>query len=461
MSEGGGAVAGEPAAGADDRKGPFASRLVWAVSLPILFAEIGEALIHATDTALLARVGTTELGAIGLADVMREVWIVPVLGFTEAGQIVMARRFGARADSAIGATFTRTFLLALGAGVALAVALAFAASWVSDQLVSSPQVGEALESFLRIAAIGLPFQALSLAYSALYVSVGRTRVLVGATVVLAGVNLVVSYLLVFGELGLPRLGIEGAAIGYVAAEACTVLFLTIDCLRRAELRRFRPFRLRAPGVARARSLARLSWPVGLEGFVETARWFVFFIVLEQAGEQALAWSNVVYACFALLVIPTDAFSETGYSLVSRALGEGRADRVRSVVRRTMLPAALVTLPFAAALFAFPEPLLTLFTDDPAAVEGSAAAVRVVAGAMLVVIPAEMWLAAVFGTGGTDAALAIEVVSSAVMLAGAYLATVVLDLPLEYAWASVAAASLIALPLAIAWVRSGRWREREV
>ena len=461
MSADGGPAAGAPAAQPPLGAGPIGSKLVWSLSVPLLFAEVGEALIHATDTALLARVGTTELGAIGLADVMREVWIVPILGFTEAGQIVMARRFGQRAAAAIGATFTRAFLLALLAGVVLGVALFFSAPWVSSQLVSSAAVGEALESFLRIAAIGLPFQAMSLAYSALYVSVGRARVLIGATAMLAGVNLVVSYLLVFGELGLPRLGIEGAAIGYVAAEACTFALLTVDCLRRDDLRAYGLFRLRAPRAGRLGALLNISWPIALQGGVETARWFAFFLIIEQAGEQALAFSNVVYACFALLVIPTDAFAEAGYSLVSRALGEGRADAIATVIRRTARPAALVTLPVAGVLLLAPEPLLQVFTDDAATVAGSVDALRVLAVAMLIVIPAEMCLAAVFGTGSTDAALVIEVVASAVLLGCAYLATVVLELPLAYAWGSLAMASLVALPLAIAWIRIGPWRDRTV
>ena len=457
---GGGAATDEPDA-PPGRTPPVALRLVWAVSLPLLFMEIGEASMHATDTALLARVGTAELGAIGLADVMREVWIVPVLGITEAGQIVMARRFGERDGSAIGATFTRTLLIVLALGLALAATLLLAASWVSGQLVSSAQVGDALEGFLRIAAIGLPFQALTLAYASLYVSLGRPRVLVAATFVLVGVNLAVGYPLVFGSFGLPRLGIEGTAIGYVAAEVCTFVFLTARLLREAELRRFVPLRLRAARVPGALSLTRLSGPITLQGLVETARWFAFFLILEQAGENALAWSNVVYACFAQLIIPTDAFAETGYSLVSRVIGERRADQLGSVVLRTALPAALVTLPFALLLVAFPEPLLELFTDDPEAVRGSVDAVRVVALSMLVVIPAEMWLAAVFGTGSTDVALGIEVVASAVMLAGAYLAVIVLDLSLAYAWAGLAAAALVGLPLAIGCIRGGPWRVREV
>lgn len=440
---------------------PAVARLVWAVSIPVLFAEVGDAGIHAVDTALLARVGTTELAAIALADIARELWVVPAVGLAEAAQIVIARRVGQREHAAVGVTFTRTLVLVLLVGIALAAALELAAGPLSERLVASPEVGDALERFLRVAAFGIPLQALDLTYSSLYVGVGRARVLIGATAVLALTNLVLSYVLVFGELGLPRLGIEGAALGYVGAELATLAFLTVHTLRRRDLRPYGPFRLQAAGAPPARALARLSAPITLQGLVETLRWFAFFLILERVSAQALAWSNLVYACFVLLVIPTDAFGETAYSLVSRVIGHGRGGEIAEVVRRTVWLAAMVTLPFAAATAAFPQTVLSLFTDDATAVDGAVGTVRVVALAILVVIPADMWLAAVFGTGDTDAAFVIEVLTTVVMLGCAYAAALVLDLQLPYIWLSLPVAWLIELPLSYGWVRAGRWQRHEV
>lgn len=437
------------------------ARLVWAMSIPVLFAEIGDAVIHAVDTALLARVGTTELAAIALADIARELWVVPAVGLAEAAQIVIARRVGQRERTAVGATFTRTLVLVLLVGVALAATLKLAVGLVSGALVASPEVGDALERFLHVAAYGIPLQALDLTFSSLYVGVGRTRVLIGATAVLALTNLVFSYVLVFGELGLPRLGIAGAGLGYIGAELATLAFLTVHTLRRRDLRPYGLFRLRAASAPAVRSLARLSAPITLQGVVETLRWLAFFLILERVSTQALAWSNLVYACFVLLVIPTDAFGETAYSLVSRVIGGGRADEIGRVVRRTAWPAAMVTLPFVAAMVAFPGTVLSLFTDDRAAIDGAVGTVRVVALAILLVIPADMWLAAVFGTGDTDAAFVIEVVTTAAMLGGAFAAALILELQLPYIWLSLPFAWLIQLPLSYRWVQAGRWQRHEV
>lgn len=431
------------------------------MSVPLLFAEVGDALIHAIDTALLARVGTTELAAIALADIAREFWVMPAVGLAEAAQIVIARRVGRREFAAVGATFTRTLIMVLLVGVVLAAALKLTAGPVSESLVASPEISEALEGFLHIAAYGIPLHALDLTFSSLYVGVGRARVLIGATAILTVTNLVLSYLLVFGHLGLPRLGMEGAALGYVGAELATLAFLIVHTLRQRDLRPYGPFRLQAVDTPSARTLARLSIPVVLEGMVESLRWFAFFLILERLSEQALAWSNLVYACLVLLVIPADAFGETTYSLVSRVIGRGHAGEITHVVRRAIRAAGMVTLPFLAATVAFPQAVLSLLTDDSAAIDGASGTARVVALAILLLIPAEMWLAAVFGTGDTDAAFVIEVLTTVAMLGWAYAAALVLDLPLPYIWLSLPVAWLIELLLSYRWVRAGRWRRHEL
>jgi multidrug resistance protein, MATE family len=434
--------------------------LVWAVSVPILLFEVGQAVIHATDTALLARVGLAELGAIALADIIRGVWIVPVAALTEAAQIVMARRVGEGRRPAVGGTFTRSLVLVLGFGMVLAVALSASAGAIASFTATSPGVEEALTQYLRVAAWGLPFQALALACSSVYVAIGRTRALVGATIVLTLVNLLMSWMLIFGRFGLPSLGMAGAAWGYLFAQACMLAWLMVN-LRRRALASYGIFRLHAPFAASVQTLVRLSAPVSGQGLLEYGRWFVFFLILERAGEEVLAWSNLVYACVTLLVIPTFAFAETAYTLVSRVIGSGRPEQIRQVVRRTVAPALMLTLPFVVAILIAPELVLRIFTDDPLALEGAAPALRTVALAFFIVVPAEIWAAALFGTGDTDAALAIEVITGAAMLVAAWLAALVFGLPLAWIWASLALASATSMPLAWGWVRSGRWRSKVI
>lgn len=451
----------DKAAGAGaDRSGPGAlTTAILALSLPILFAEVGENLIFVTDTAFLGRVGTTELAALAVADTAIELLAVPAIGLVEAMQIMVARRVGERRDAAVGQLFNRTLLAVVLVATVLAIVVVIAAPAASQTLTSSDDVATAVEDFLQIAAFALIPMAVNFAYSSLFVGLGRARVLIGATLVLAITNLCLSWLLVLGELGAPRLGMEGAAYAFLGAEGAALLYLTAHALRRPEFRRYGVLRTWGAGPAVIRPLVRLGSPLALQFLVDIGRWFVFFLILAQVSEHALAISSVVYACYLILAMPAYAFSEAVYSLVSNVLGRGQPERVGPLLRRALRLTYLVTAPLVLIAALFPDAVLSLLTSDADTVDGGVRTLQVAALALVAVVPAQLWLGALNGTGDADTAFLLELLWSAVMLGGTAVAALHFDLALEYIWLSVPAAALTVLGASYARLRHGRWRRR--
>ena len=433
------------------------SRVVWSLSVPIIFAQISETLVHVIDTMFLARVGTVEVGAVAIGDSILEIWTVLVVGLVDGLQILLARRAGQGRDGAVGATFNQGILLLTLVSVALTATLVAAAPHLSAWLVQSDEIAAAANAFLGVMAFGILFNGLNFAYSALLVGLERTRILIWATVVLAVTNIALDYVLVFGKLGFPALGIRGAALGSLGAEIATFLFLTAYVLRRLEVRRYGLFRSLRWNWKLGRLLAELSSPVALKALLEGLRWFMFFLLLERVGVNALAASNIVFTCYVLLRIPTEGFAEAACSMVSKLIGEGQAARIGRLMREVISPAYLVTLPLVVLACAAPDFVLALITSDPVVIEAGRASLRVIALGMLVVIPAELWLVAVVGTGDTRASFVIELVLTLLVLAGSFLSTSVLRLDLEFTWISLPLASLACLALSYAWIRSGYWK----
>ena len=113
------------------------------------------------------------------------------------------------------------------------------------------------------------------------------------------------------------------------------------------------------------------------------------------------------------------------------------------------------------VFLFPDFVLSLVTSDQAVIESSLSSVRVVALGMLVIIPGEMWFAAVTGTGDTGAAFLIEVILAATTLGSSYIAAVVMGWELAYVWMSLPLVWLIVLTLSYAWMRAEYWKRLEI
>jgi Na+-driven multidrug efflux pump len=275
-------------------------------------------------------------------------------------------------------------------------------------------------------------------------------------------NFVLSYVLIFGKLGLPPMGIEGAALGELGAEVATFGFLTIYTLRRLDLGRYRLFRLEPWDAKLVWSVLRTSSPVSLQELLEALRWFLFFVIVERISTEALAWSSIIYACYAVLLIPTMAFGETTISMVSTFIGRDQEHRIGRLIRILSSAAYLVTLPVVVLGLLFPHVVLSTFTSDPAAIEGAAGGFRVVLLSMLIGVPAEVWSAAVLGTGDTDVALLIEFSVAAATLVVAYVAAFVLfPGSLTYVWLSLPVAWVIGLALSYGWVKAGYWERRQI
>jgi Na+-driven multidrug efflux pump len=210
-----------------------------------------------------------------------------------------------------------------------------------------------------------------------------------------------------------------------------------------------------------RLLAAISWPVALEAMLECLRWLAFFIILEQVSEEALALSSIVFAAFALLLIPSEAFSEVTNSRVSSLIGAGDSSKIGSLTRRLIGLSLAVTLPFAVLVLLFPGPILSIFLSDPEMIDASMSGLRVLAVAVLIVIPGDIWLAVVVGTGDTLAAFVIELLMTVAMLGFAFLAALVMEWPLELIWMAIPISWLVVLACSFLHVKTGAWQRLEI
>ena len=252
------------------------------------------------------------------------------------------------------------------------------------------------------------------------------------------------------------MGMRGAAFGSLAAEAAAFLFLTVYVLRAFDKARYKLFRFHGLERKTLRLLGRLSAPIVVQNSLETLRWLAFFLIFERVSEAALAIANIVSICYVVFWIPTEGFAETSCSLVSRFVGRNQPERIGNLLRDAIGGALVATLPFLAIALLVPHWFFAWFAPESVLLADGSASLRVVALAMLVVIPGEMWFVAVSGTGDTAAALGIELILTATMVGIAYLTAVPLAWPIEIVWLSLPIAWSVCLLISYMWMKSRIW-----
>jgi putative MATE family efflux protein len=437
------------------------TRMVWQVSLPVIMVEATETFDHLIDSVFLARVGVTELGAIGVADTVMLLFLIIPLSLVDAVQIVTARRAGQRRHDAVGTVFNQGMMIVLALSLMCLVGLKLFSPVIADWIVESKAVGDAINNYLQLDAYSLPLAGITFGCGALLISLGKTRALIPATLILVVFDVVLNYLFIFGKYGCPKMGIRGAAIASIGAELATAVFLIFYVLRNFSRQQYGFFRFRGFDGHTVKLLRNLATPMIAQGFVMDLRWFVFFLIVERMGRESLAVANIVFTCYLVFCIPTQGFAETVCAMVSRYIGKNRAGRIGEVLRSATGGAILATLPFLLLAFVAPQWLLALFTPGEDLLGQSYASLRVVAAAMLIAIPAKMWFTAVEGTGDTLAAFGIDLLLTLVMLGATYAAAIHFAWPISVVWMSAPITWMLGLAASYAWMRSGIWKRLEV
>ena len=401
------------------------------------------------------------MAAIGIVQALLEFAFAPIVGFIEATQIVVARRVGQLREREIAPTFDRTLRVVGVTSLIIAAALRFGTEAFAPDIITSRAVAHAIVDFFRYGAIGFVFLALNLTYSSLYIGLHRPRILITSTFLLVSANILLSYALVLGHFGCPRLGIKGAGIAFAAAEALMLAFIAWRAWRELNVGRRSLAPSRIAGGISTRQLTRLAWPISAQLLIEALRWLGFFLIVERMGRDALAASSIVFACYTLLLVPTDACAQAIYSLVSTMIGRGQDSQIRALIRRVIASAYGITAPFLVFLAVAPAAAVTIFTGNHSTLHGAVGPLRLLPLLLLLIIPSDAWLATIFGTGDTRFGAAVEVLASAVVLIGASALGLGLHADLTYVWATLGAAAVVTLGLARARVQGSHWRAHEI
>ena len=138
----------------------------------------------------------------------------------------------------------------------------------------SASVGEAVMQYLDWRVYGFLFSFANTTFRAFYIGIARTKVLTTNALVMAVVNVILDYGLIFGNLGLPEMGIGGAALASVIAEASSTLFLVLYTRSAVDVKKYGFNRFSFDWAVVKRVLSISIYMMVQQG-LSIVTWFVF------------------------------------------------------------------------------------------------------------------------------------------------------------------------------------------
>lgn len=434
---------------------------IWKISFPIILSGVAQNIVNVTDTAFLGRLGIIELGAAGNAGIFYYVLMVFGMGFTIGTQIIIGRRNGEGNITAIGGLFNNGLFFLLPLALLLFLFIQTLAPAILAQLTNSTEILSASLEFLKMRSFGIGFAFLNFLFIAFYTGITQTKVLTYSTFIQATVNVIFDYALIFGNFGLPEMGVKGAALASVISELAALIYFFAYSKKRLYFKKYLLFyRLRFEGKKLLKML-KVAFPVMLQNFMALTSWLAFFMIIEQIGEEELAVSHIVRSIYMVLMIPLFGFSSATSTLVSNLIGKGKKEEVLSLVKKVVYLSLACTALFLPLILFFPREVTLIYTDNLNLLDSSKSVLYVVSASMLFFSAAYITFSAVTGTGKTFYSLAIEFVSIFIYLIGAYFIGVYFKQDLWLVWCSEFIYFTVMGSLAVLYLKFGNWRNANI
>jgi len=298
------------------------SRQMYALAWPAFLENVLQTTLGIVSLALVGQLGTEAVASVGLANQIYFVTVTVMMGWSVGTTALVARETGA-GQSRVAVEIGWQSLLIAGV-VSLAMALgSFPSAHLALTLAgASESVAAVGEPYLRIMAFSVPGMGLMLVCGAVLRGAGDTRTPMYVTFLANGINIVLAYLLVLGNFGAPRLGVEGAAIAVVVSRVVGAVVLVAIVRRRTG----ESLRDRLIEGATARRVARIGAPVAAEQLAVQVGFLAFNLVAIRIGTAEFAAMQIAFNIAQVSQLAGMAFSTAATTLVGQSLGARAPER---------------------------------------------------------------------------------------------------------------------------------------
>ena len=439
----------------------YTNKEIWRVTYPIFLGLLAQNVINVTDTAFLGRVGEVALGAAAMGGLLYICVYTIAFGFSVGSQILIARRNGEGNYRAVGPIMWQGTAFSFGMAVCLLILMYFSAAPLIRLLITSDSIYGATYEFFTWRIWGFLFAFVNVMFRGLYIGITRTKVLTMNAVVMALVNVVLDYALVFGELGLPEMGVRGAALASVIAEASSLLFFLLYTYYKVDLKKYGLNRFGQFDLSMVLRILRISCFTMVQYFLAMAIWFVFFVALERLGQRQLAVANIVRSVYVVLLIPVQALSTTANTLVSNLIGAGGGNGVVTLLHKISRMSFLIMVVCVGLCVAFPGSILSVYTNEEALLVESVSALYVVCGAMLIASLANVYFNGISGTGNTQAALVLEVFVQVFYALYIIVVGMVIQAPVDVCFTTEVIYYVLMLGSSLIYLKKAKWQNKKI
>lgn len=336
---------------------PFLKALA-TIAIPVALQNLLTTTASMVDTMMIAPLGETSVGAVGLCAQFSSLMFSSYWGFVGGGMLFFAQYWGAQDDDGIdrayGVTTTCIMIVAMAAMI-LAVA---APEFIMGVYTDKPAIQEIGVKYLRIVGFAYPMQILSSGMSALLRSTERVRIPLYASIASVATNMCLNWVFIYGHFGLPAMGVQGAALATTCAAVVNVLVIFVMSRAQGFPYLFHFKKHFCWNRSFIKEFIKRCFPIICNEALIGVGGMVINMVLGRQSEEAIAAIAVFRTLEGLVIGFFAGFSNAASVLVGKCVGAGELDTAYERAKRLVVLCGGSILILCLTLLAVHKPLLT-------------------------------------------------------------------------------------------------------
>ncbi len=441
-----------------DLTGGSVAKLLLKFTFPLFVSNALQAIYNIVDMIVVGQyIGGAGMSAVSIGGDILHLLTFVAMGFSSAGQVLVAQDVGARRMDSVKHTIGTMFTFLLSVSLVISVVCFFLRDTMLGLLNTPPESYAFTMDYTITCMVGLVFIYGYNIVSAILRGMGDSRRPFMFIAIAAVVNIILDLVFVAGM----KMQVFGAALATVISQAFSFIIAIIYLYKHREGFGF-DFKLQSFAIERTalKKLMALGIPMAIQSAAINISKIVLTSWINLSGVVFSALSGVYNKVNMVIGIVSQSFTTAGSTMVGQNLGAKKYERVPVILRTVAVCGLLIAGAMSAALIFFSEPIFAMFTPDEA----------VLAASSIIVVPAvlnffgaatrSISFSLINGSGNTKLNFAVAVIDGMIARVGiAALLGFAMNMGCQGFWYGDALAGFMPLVIGACYFLSGKWRKK--
>lgn len=349
-------------------------KVIVVLAIPAVIENFFQTLLGFVDTYFVSHISLAAVSAVGITNAVLAIYFALFMAIGVAANVRIANFLGANQPEKARHISQQSIILAILFGILTGLATWFFAEPLLRLMGIEEEVLELGSLYFRIVGIPSVIMSLMFVMSAILRGAGDTKTPMMISLVINGINALLDYVLIFGFLFIPELGIVGAAIATVISRLIGILAL-FYYVNREKVLAFRKDYWKLD-KGHLMELSTLGAPAAGERLVMRAGQIVYFGFVVALGTNAFAAHQIAGNVEVFSYMIGYGFATAATILVGQQIGAGNLEEAKKYAKlSTQFTVVCMTL-LGAVLFFFGDWAATFFTEDPAVINDIGTALKI-------------------------------------------------------------------------------------